>query len=312
MRVLPVFGPLVAAFVLATLGRSAAAQANGPQAGSSSSGCRWQPTTNWIEEYARGARDFEGCELRDLPENSSLREANLRGSRFNAAGWVTLNRVDFSGTDLTDADLSRIRLYRPNFEGAVLVRANLRGAELSNAMFYGADLAEADLRDTKLQGALLANARGLTAAALFGACGDEATTLPESLGVAPCQAPMPPSAPVSPKPEVHVWPFLAYVVLQIWALCAMRGRLLVLATLPITAPLALTLLLLLGTGGGLTDTGIALVVWLAPLAMLVKGLELAWWLLAYLTCFFAFDILVGRKHVLRPFIGRREADQFFD
>ncbi|MEE4314005.1 MAG: pentapeptide repeat-containing protein, partial [Desulfofustis sp.] len=80
-----------------------------------------------------------------LIKTNSCAGCTLRGA--------DLNRLDLTGADLRDADLSGASLYLVN-----LADADLRGANLQGAQFGGADLANADLRGAELQGAVFAGA----------------------------------------------------------------------------------------------------------------------------------------------------------
>ncbi|GAB3747162.1 histidine kinase [Spirosoma pomorum] len=75
-----------------------------------------------------------------------------------------LSDFDFSGLDLTNADLSFSNLSRANFRGAILREANLSFSELKGADFTDADLYEANfsfsgLRNVNLAGANVEGAR---------------------------------------------------------------------------------------------------------------------------------------------------------
>jgi two-component system LytT family sensor kinase len=75
-----------------------------------------------------------------------------------------LANFDFSGLDLTQADLSFSNLNRANFRGAVLRQANLSFSNLNGADFTDADLYEANLNFSALDGVDLtgANVEGAT------------------------------------------------------------------------------------------------------------------------------------------------------
>ncbi|QKZ15349.1 histidine kinase [Spirosoma sp. KUDC1026] len=75
-----------------------------------------------------------------------------------------LSDFDFSGLDLTKADLSFSNLSRANFRGAILREANLSFSELKGADFTDADLYEANfsfsgLQNVNLDGANVEGAR---------------------------------------------------------------------------------------------------------------------------------------------------------
>lgn len=65
---------------------------------------------------------------------------------------------DFSGLDLTEADLRFSDLKRANFRGAILRQADLSFSDLSGADFTDADLCEANLSFSGLEGINLAGA----------------------------------------------------------------------------------------------------------------------------------------------------------
>ena len=72
----------------------------------------------------------------------------------------SLKGFNFSGMDLTEADLSFSNLSEANFDGANLTRARVRASNLSRATFRNADLTHADfsysnLEDTDMAGANL-------------------------------------------------------------------------------------------------------------------------------------------------------------
>ena len=154
--------------------------------------------------------------LRDGPflERIDLRRAILLQSNFSGASMVgaILIRADARQTMWVQANLRKADLSNGLFMGAELCGADLREAILMNAFFAGADFREADLegadlsgadlqeanlrhakllgaifRGADLSGADLRGASGLDAAALEGACGDAATSLPDGLSVTPCQ-----------------------------------------------------------------------------------------------------------------------------
>lgn len=95
-----------------------------------------------------------------------LREATAR-----LHGRARPMPADLAGADLRDRDLVRVDL-----RGALLIGADLRGADLARSDLLGADLRHADVRGTRL-----ADAWFLTQAAVNGARGDSATTLPPQL-----------------------------------------------------------------------------------------------------------------------------------
>jgi uncharacterized protein YjbI with pentapeptide repeats len=111
--------------------------------------------------------------------------ASLQGAQLAHADLhrTILMESDLRRANLTSANLERAVLRKTDFQGANLRSANIDGADL-----FRADLSDADLRDascvscflkrTDLRGADLSTARGLTAAQVSDAFGDERTRLP--------------------------------------------------------------------------------------------------------------------------------------
>lgn len=91
-------------------------------------------TTELLERYAVGERNFAGIELLPPPgvsndarsgidlEGAILRDINLRGA--------DLSYAELTGADLTGADLFGAYLEMAVLEGAIIKDANLRGASL--------------------------------------------------------------------------------------------------------------------------------------------------------------------------------------
>jgi uncharacterized protein YjbI with pentapeptide repeats len=91
-------------------------------------------TTELLERYAIGERNFAGIELLPPPgvsndarsgidlDGAILRDINLRGA--------DLSHASFTGADLTGADLFGAYLEWARLEGAIIKDANLRGANL--------------------------------------------------------------------------------------------------------------------------------------------------------------------------------------
>jgi uncharacterized protein YjbI with pentapeptide repeats len=114
---------------------------------------------------------------------ASLAEAQLANADLHC---VVLMESDLRCANLICAILERAVLRKSNFCGSDLRRAILDGADLfradlSAADLRGASLASAFLKLTDLRGADLSTARGLTAAQLTDAFGDDRTKLPEDL-----------------------------------------------------------------------------------------------------------------------------------
>lgn len=79
------------------------------------------------------------------------------GKRVQLRG-TNLARFDFSGLNLTGADLSLSNLGRANFRGAILRNADLSFSNLTGADFTDADLYEANLSFSGLEGTNLTGA----------------------------------------------------------------------------------------------------------------------------------------------------------
>lgn len=139
------------------------AQVSSVQSGRSCAGCNLFQADLSYKELA--GRTFAG--------------ARLRQSDFSLA---VIDRVNFSRSDLSIANLYGVRATGANFSGANLANASLVGGYFSGASFRGANLSGADL-----SGAELSGARGLTQSQLSTACGDVETELPKGLRVAACK-----------------------------------------------------------------------------------------------------------------------------
>ena len=134
---------------------------------------------------ARGGASCPRCNL----FQADFASRSLPGRDFTGA---RLRQADMSAAVMTGVRLAHTDLRDVNGYGALLGRADLRGADLTNATLVGAYLQGADLSGARLDGANLSgaeasHARGLTRAQLARACGDEATTLPAGLRLAPCR-----------------------------------------------------------------------------------------------------------------------------
>jgi hypothetical protein len=106
-------------------------------------------------------------------------------------GLVQGGPVDFSRTELREANLAHATLIEANLAGAVLAKADLSDSRLSKADLRGADLrgaklVNADLTDAHLDGAFiygtdLRHVRGLTQRQIDHTFGDRRTSLPAHL-----------------------------------------------------------------------------------------------------------------------------------
>lgn len=125
-----------------------------------------------------------GCNLfqadlvgREIPgidvSGSRLRQSDL--------SYSIMDRVNFSGTDLSVAEGYAGRFTRASFRNANLQDASFVGAYLGYADFAGATFG-----GTVLAGANLEGAQNLTQSQLNNACGDGETILPAGLRVPAC------------------------------------------------------------------------------------------------------------------------------
>jgi uncharacterized protein YjbI with pentapeptide repeats len=134
---------------------------------------------------ARSGASCPRCNLFQADfSNLDLKGRSFAGARLRQAdlSTSTLPHTDFAGADLRDV----------NAYGAVLSGSDFAGANLTNASFVGTYLQGANFRGAHLQGANFSGAEmdraaGLTPAALAGACGDPATTLPPGLHLSACR-----------------------------------------------------------------------------------------------------------------------------
>jgi uncharacterized protein YjbI with pentapeptide repeats len=109
-------------------------------------------TTELIERYGAGERDFSGLDL----TKAELSGVNLSGADLSQANLslARLNQADLSGANLSQANLSGAILQRAN-----LSQANLTGADLSWADMGFANLMDANLTDANMQNTILIRAR---------------------------------------------------------------------------------------------------------------------------------------------------------
>lgn len=108
---------------------------------------------NWTASLDK--LDFEGF----VVNNANLSYASLSSSDFH---WTHLERVNMIGANLNGADLRGANLKRANLSGATLMGADLTGADLTGAYVEGADFGGAKLDPEtreylKKNGALLSN-----------------------------------------------------------------------------------------------------------------------------------------------------------
>ena len=85
---------------------------------------------------------------------------------------------DFSASVLTGAQMQAADLTGSIFDNAIMIEADLSAANLTNVSF----------RDVRLAGANLSNAIGIETANFEGACGSNASLLPEGLVLPDCES----------------------------------------------------------------------------------------------------------------------------
>jgi Pentapeptide repeats (8 copies) len=122
----------------------------------------------YLAGAAKGVRlDWSGCNL----SGANLSDANLEGAILRAAD---LSGANLRGVNLSLADLSGANLSWADLGGADLSDADLGGADLRDADLRDADLRDADLRDADLRDAdlLILGPLGSRAAMLYVTFGD--------------------------------------------------------------------------------------------------------------------------------------------
>lgn len=136
-------------------------------------------------DRARGGASCPHCNLFQADfANRELKGRSFAGARLRQAD---LSAAVMNGTSFAGADLRDVNAYGAVFTGASFVGADLTKAGFVGAYLQGADLRGARLAGANFSGAEMDRARGLTQGQLSGACGDEATTLPRGLRLAPCR-----------------------------------------------------------------------------------------------------------------------------
>jgi uncharacterized protein YjbI with pentapeptide repeats len=114
---------------------------------------------------------------------ADLRRADLTGANFTGSS--------FEGSILKSTDAMEANFEAVNFTGARLSHGNFedasfKDADLTGVTFGDAILENCDFSGATMEGAHLYEATGLTQKQLKGACGDEATILPEGLRIRQC------------------------------------------------------------------------------------------------------------------------------
>ena len=112
---------------------------------------------------------FENCRM----VGSSFAGSNVSDLKVKGGDWSfvqmrmqELDRVDFSGVKLANADFYAASLEKACFHSCVLVDANLANAKMRGADLRGADLSGVNLKDVDLKGARM----NIEQAILFAAC----------------------------------------------------------------------------------------------------------------------------------------------
>lgn len=124
----------------------------------------------WLNDADLAGANLAGADLRGIDaERVDLADAVLQGADLRAADL----RVDASGADLRDVDLSGAAANVPDKVFASLPRPDFSGAHLGGAALVGTDFSGADLTDARLTDADLSGASlemtALERANLFGA-----------------------------------------------------------------------------------------------------------------------------------------------
>ena len=125
------------------------------------------------------ASDMRGMDKLNLPGTLNCTACDLSGENLTLFS-------NFSGADLTSANLSEVMLRAANLSGAKLISVNFKKANLSRVNFTGADLQKANLQQAELDNAIWTNA-DLSGADLTDATGFDANTSGAKL----CQTIMP-------------------------------------------------------------------------------------------------------------------------
>lgn len=135
-----------------------------------------------FEDAYLGKAEMPGAELRE----ADFHRAYMQGINLRAAvlDHARLQQAFIGCYRWNEGDSEKVRCA--DFSGASLKGANLTGARLLCADLSNADLSDALLAGADLSGARLRGAVGLDQAMLDGACGDDATSLPEGLGIQRC------------------------------------------------------------------------------------------------------------------------------
>ncbi len=114
--------------------------------------------------------NLSGARLVARLDGADFRNADLGHANLAPYGDTTQNTFarrsvmmscNFSGADLSHADLSGAVLRFASFENAVLSYANLAGADLTGANLSGADFTRANVTGTNFEDANLSGARGI-------------------------------------------------------------------------------------------------------------------------------------------------------
>jgi hypothetical protein len=96
--------------------------------------------TELIARHGSGERDFTGVDF--VEDEACLRDADLSGSNFTGANlsWAQMSNVNFTGANFTGANLSWAQMSDVNF-----TNTNFTGANLSWVKLSYVDLTDVDL-----------------------------------------------------------------------------------------------------------------------------------------------------------------------
>lgn len=130
-----------------------------------------------LESWIWDAPTFRESDLSDAQlsgnfDGTDFGAANMRGVRFGIRS--SLERCEFSGSNLVDASFKRARLTYArfahadlrgaDFHDAKLIWVDFTGADLRGANFAGADVSMSIFNDANLEGANLTGTTGLESA----------------------------------------------------------------------------------------------------------------------------------------------------
>ncbi len=123
------------------------------------------------KDFMGGVINFRNAKLNgakftdSLLGGASFRGSNLIGADFSSSSNEStyLAATDFSGADLTDANLNNAWAHLGDFPRAKLINAEMRGTTLSYTRLQDADFSGADLTNAELNNAYLAGTKFINA-----------------------------------------------------------------------------------------------------------------------------------------------------